>query len=132
MLDNCGNYIGQIHYSSTGNCDRLQLQCQVYKKQELLPAQHLLNIKIYNQKRVLQRLAAARGKVWKNSEKFKQLQKSCIGKNHSAAYWELKAGQLNNILQPCLNTCLRGVIFPEDAAVLQQIHSMPHYRTVTQ
>lgn len=55
-----GKYLGQLHYSPTGDCER-KLRQQQFAEMPLLPAVcSLLESKLYNQKRVLQRAAAAR------------------------------------------------------------------------
>ena len=83
MLDNCNRYLGQMHYSPSGNCERIALQYHVYQEHDLLPAQRLLETKIYNQKRVLQRLATARKEILPERKIFNSLQRSLSRQNSS-------------------------------------------------
>lgn len=60
VVTSCGQYLGQWHYTPSGDCGRKQRQYLFRIKEDITPAQQLLNVKLYNQKRVLQRLSAVR------------------------------------------------------------------------
>ena len=60
MLSEDGRYLGEIHYTPGGNSERRRLQALCASESDLRPAKALLAAKLYNQKRVLQRLAANR------------------------------------------------------------------------
>lgn len=60
LIGKNGKYLGQMHYTPGGDCQRRRLQAMLPAEDLLQPAINLLDAKLYNQKRVLQRLAANR------------------------------------------------------------------------
>ena len=82
MLTEKGEYLGQMHYSPSGDNGRKRLQYCFVPEDNLLPAQRLLEAKLYNQKRVLQRLAASRKVNCSSCDKIKKLQKQLYRQNY--------------------------------------------------
>lgn len=60
ILGKYEKYLGQFHYTPAGDCQRRRLQALFLPDENLIPAKQLLSAKLYNQKRLLQRLAANR------------------------------------------------------------------------
>lgn len=57
-----GEFLGQVHFSPAGECKRRKLQYKMSDEYNLLPVYKLLEAKLYNQKRLLQRLSASHHK----------------------------------------------------------------------
>lgn len=85
MLSSDGKYIGQMHYTPNGDSERKRLQYTFDAQADILPAQRLLAAKLYNQKRVLQRLAAARKVKCNACSIINKLQKQLCRKQSLAA-----------------------------------------------
>ena len=60
LLDKRGKYLGEFHFTPSGDSKRRRTQALFVPEENLLPAKKLLDAKLYNQKRLLQRLAANR------------------------------------------------------------------------
>lgn len=80
LLSADGKYIGQMHYTPSGDNERKILQYKFALTGNILPAQQLLNAKLYNQKRVLQRLATSHKTVCTASRMLDKLQKQLHSK----------------------------------------------------
>ena len=60
LLDKRGKYLGEFHFAPLGDSQRRRAQALFVPEENLTPAKSLLDAKLYNQKRLLQRLAANR------------------------------------------------------------------------
>ena len=70
-----GEFLGQLHFTPGGECERRRLQYTVPEELKLLSACKLLEAKLYNQKRLLQRVSAHRKISCKESREISKLYK---------------------------------------------------------
>ena len=75
LVNKTGKYVGEFHYTPMGDSKRRKAQALFEPAENLLPARNLLVAKLYNQKRLLQRLAANRNRNFPEHYQLDNLRK---------------------------------------------------------